>query len=160
MTDQNSAFPPNAFLIVDGADIIPLTKEINNIGRMDDNDIVIPNAHISRYHAQVRGIDGNFVLIDLTSTSGTTVNGTRIRSKVLAPGDIIMMAGVPLIYGQTSGPDKFKNPEPDPAARPSGSRKEKPGITQEVDLSTIDHILDIMDITEEPKETPDDNREN
>ena len=159
MTNQTTAFPPNAFLIVDGADIIPLTKEINNIGRMDDNDIVIPNAHISRYHAQVRGIDGRFVLIDLQSTSGTTVNGTRIRSKVLAPGDIIMMAGVPLIYGQSSGPEKFKNARPEPAERPSAPRKDKPGITQEVDLSTIDHILDIMDITEEPNENPDENRE-
>ncbi len=158
MTNPDQSFPKNAFVILNGADIITLDKNVINIGRMDDNDIVIPNAHISRYHAQLRGIDGNFVLVDLESTSGTMVNGNKIDQKVMAPGDVILMAGVPLIYGQTSGADKITSRGKDPSKKTTKPTA-RSGITQEVDLSTVDSILDIIDISEDEPKPPKENRE-
>ena len=158
MSNPLPNFPPNAFLIINGADIYPLKKEYINIGRMDDNDIVLPNAHISRYHAQIKGLDGKFLLVDMQSTSGISVNGNPITSKELAPGDVIMIAGIPLIYGQTNSANKFNSGSEDPL-HPSEQDKPEMGATEEVDLSTLDNILDIIDFSEDHTDSPDVNRE-
>jgi hypothetical protein len=92
--------PSNAFLIVNGTDIFPLTQKVINIGRRDDNQIVIRDARVSRIHAQLRVFKGRYVIFDLDSTGGTFVNGERVRQHILYPGDVISLAGVPLVYGQ------------------------------------------------------------
>jgi len=53
------------------------------IGRLKDNDIVIDNSSVSRYHCQLF-IDnsGNVFLTDLNSSNGTYVNGIRIKDSV------------------------------------------------------------------------------
>ena len=92
--------PANAFLIVDGTRIFSLTQSVINIGRRSDNQLVIDDGRISRVHAQLRAIKGRFVLFDLDSKAGTFVNGQRIHQCVLYPGDVISLAGVPLVFGQ------------------------------------------------------------
>ena len=92
--------PPNAFLIVDGLQIYPLRQAVVNIGRRADNHLVIDDERVSRLHTQLRVVRGQFVIFDLESTGGTWVNGERIRQKILQPGDVISLAGLPLIYGQ------------------------------------------------------------
>lgn len=90
----------SAFLIYNGDQIFPLRQSVINIGRRSDNNLVIDDARISRAHAQIRQNRGQYVLFDLNSTGGTTVNGQRIRQYNLKPGDVIALAGVPLIYGE------------------------------------------------------------
>lgn len=92
--------PASAFLIVGGAQIFQLTTPIINIGRKKDNDLVIENSAISRRHAQLRAISGHYHLFDLGSTGGSKVNNVDVKSAVLLAGDVITLAGVPLIYGQ------------------------------------------------------------
>lgn len=92
--------PANAFLIVDGTRIFSLTQSVINIGRRTDNDLVIDDGRISRVHAQLRAIKGRYVLFDLDSRGGTLVNDQRIHQSVLYPGDVISLAGVPLVFGQ------------------------------------------------------------
>jgi hypothetical protein len=92
--------PPNAFLIVDGLQIYPLHQAVVNIGRRTDNHLVIEDVRVSRLHAQLRVVHGQFVIFDLESTGGTWVNGERIRQKTLQPGDVISLSGLPLIFGQ------------------------------------------------------------
>jgi pSer/pThr/pTyr-binding forkhead associated (FHA) protein len=41
-----------------------------------------------------------YMIFDLNSTGGTFVNGIQITQQELTPGDLISLAGVPLIYGQ------------------------------------------------------------
>lgn len=49
------------------------------IGRTPDNDVVIHDPKISRHHAQiVQHERGEYSIVDLKSTNGTYVNGTRI----------------------------------------------------------------------------------
>jgi pSer/pThr/pTyr-binding forkhead associated (FHA) protein len=93
-----------SFLIVDGSKIINLDKPLTNIGRSPDNHVVIDDLRISRYHAQIREEQDGFLLIDLRSTGGTSVNGEAITKVKLAAGDIISLSGIPIIYGET---DKF-----------------------------------------------------
>lgn len=96
----------NAFLIVDGVKVIPITGNLMNIGRRSDNHLVINDPRISRVHAQLRFVRGNFMVFDLNSTGGTWVNGERVRQRILRPGDVISLSGVPLVFGH-------ENREPD-----------------------------------------------
>lgn len=92
--------PVHAFLIVDGVQVFPLTQPVINIGRRPDNHLVIDDPRISRLHAQLRAINGQYIIFDLDSTGGTWVNGERVRQSTLIPGDVVSLSGVPLVYGQ------------------------------------------------------------
>jgi hypothetical protein len=99
------AIPSNAFLIVEGNRVFPLDRTVVNIGRRGDNHLVLPDPRVSRAHAQIRAIRGQYLLFDLNSTGGTMVNGRRVHQYTLKPGDVISLSGVPLIYGEDSPPD-------------------------------------------------------
>ncbi len=92
--------PQQAFLIVYSNEIFPLERAVTNIGRMPDNDLVFDDLRVSRKHAQLRKIRGQFVLFDLGSTQGTFVNGEAVNQRALSPGDIISLGGVSLMFGQ------------------------------------------------------------
>ncbi len=94
------AIPAHAFLIVDGTRIFPLTQAVVNIGRRPDNDLVIEDERVSRVHAQLRAIKGRYVIFDLGSRGGTFVNDQLVQQSVLYAGDVISLAGVPLVFGQ------------------------------------------------------------
>lgn len=93
--------PAGAFLIVGGAQIFPLSQAIVNIGRKNDNHLVLENPQVSRRHAQLRAINGHYHFFDLGSTGGSRINNVETKSAVLLAGDVINLAGaVPLIYGE------------------------------------------------------------
>jgi hypothetical protein len=91
---------PEAFLILNDGHIFPIKKTVLNIGRSPENHVVIKEATISRFHAQLRYAHGRFTLFDLESTGGTLINGKRVHRDTLRPGDVISLAGVNLIFGQ------------------------------------------------------------
>lgn len=101
---DNGQLPENAFLIVDGIKVFPLQKLVVNIGRRLDNHLVIDDPRVSRTHAQLRAIKGRYIIFDLNSTGGVYVNGQRTKQSVLYPGDVISLAGVPLVFGQDNPP--------------------------------------------------------
>jgi pSer/pThr/pTyr-binding forkhead associated (FHA) protein len=92
-----------AFLIVNGVDIFALpgqgTGGVINIGRMAGNQLVLADHRVSRTHAQLRVMQGRYMLFDLASTHGTFVNGLRINSHELKAGDVISFGGVPVVFG-------------------------------------------------------------
>jgi hypothetical protein len=58
------------------------------LGRSRDCDCVLDEPSVSRRHAGLRGADGRWLLRDLGSRNGTTVNGLRVLGEVeVAPGD-------------------------------------------------------------------------
>ncbi len=61
------------------------------IGRNPTTDVTLLDESISREHAIILHDDetGEFSIEDLQSTNGTKVNGKRIRSAELSPGDEI-----------------------------------------------------------------------
>jgi hypothetical protein len=120
---DNEAFPQNAFLIVDGVKVFPLRQSVINIGRRLDNQLVIDDPRVSRNHAQLRAIKGRFVIFDLNSTGGTFVNGQRTSQSVMYPGDVISLAGVPLVYGQDNPPPRPDLAETNPLSEASAERK-------------------------------------
>jgi hypothetical protein len=48
------------------------------VGRASDNDAMIANQRVSRYHAQLRWIESAWLVYDLDSTNGTFVDGERV----------------------------------------------------------------------------------
>lgn len=104
--DEHGSIPENAFLIVEGVKVFPLSAPVINIGRRLDNQLIIDDPRVSRNHAQLRSIKGRFVVFDLNSTGGTFVNGQRTSQSVLYPGDVISLAGVSLIFGQDNPPPR------------------------------------------------------
>jgi hypothetical protein len=121
--ESSEQMPENAFLIVEGVKVFPLTVAVVNIGRRLDNQLIIDDPRVSRNHAQLRSIKGRFVVFDLNSTGGTFVNGQRTSQTVLYPGDVISLAGVALIFGQDNPPPrpdlKETGPFPNSADRPT-----------------------------------------
>jgi hypothetical protein len=91
---------PNAFLIVNGLMTYPLGSPVVNIGRDPVNQVCLDDKRVSRMHAQLRLIQGRFVIFDLDSSGGTFVNGVLVNRHTLNAGDVILLAGVPLVYGQ------------------------------------------------------------
>ncbi len=89
----------NGYLITTDEEYYQIGKLITNIGRREDNDLVIDNLRVSRVHAQIRQIKQKHVVFDLDSTSGTKVNGVKIHQHTLNHGDVIEIADVPIIYG-------------------------------------------------------------
>ena len=133
--DKNSeTIPENAFLIVEGVRVYPLKDSVVNVGRRLENHLVIDDPRISRNHAQLRAINGRYVLFDLNSTGGTFVNGQRTSQTVLYPGDVISLAGVALIFGQDNPPPRPDLTETSPFKDNTAS--ERPTAT--LDQKTVD----------------------
>ncbi len=94
---------PDAFLVVGGTHIFRLQADEVAIGRSLDNDLVIDNPRVSRRHSLIQSSGGQFSIQDLHSTAGTQVNGRRVRSEMLHPGDVIRLAETELVYGESPG---------------------------------------------------------
>jgi hypothetical protein len=78
-----------ALLVLEGKRMVVGPAGVT-IGRSRQSDIVVDDPNVSRQHAEVRPRGGSWVLTDLGSTNGSSVNGRRIdRPEVLKPGDEI-----------------------------------------------------------------------
>jgi hypothetical protein len=121
--DQDESIPVKAaFLIVGGTKVHTLQQAVTNIGRRLDNHLVVDDPRVSRYHAQIRYVRGRFIIFDLNSTGGTYVNGQRTSQSALYPGDVISLAGLPIIFGQDNPPPSTASGNTTPLA-PSTSER-------------------------------------
>jgi pSer/pThr/pTyr-binding forkhead associated (FHA) protein len=70
-------------------DVISLGKPTITIGREVGRDIVIDDPTVSRAHAELSYMNGVWMIRDNNSSNGTFVNGVRVTSQVLHPGDTV-----------------------------------------------------------------------
>ncbi len=110
------------FLIIGGTNVFTLDQAVTNIGRRLDNHLVIDDPRISRYHAQIRYVRNHFLIFDLNSTGGTFVNGQRTTQSVLYPGDVISLAGLPIVFGQDAPPSSVSKGDTAPFSPASSDR--------------------------------------
>ncbi len=96
-TQNHPASEPNVFLIIN-KQIVPLNQNIVRLGRHLDNNVVLHEDAISRFHAEIRYENGSYVLHDQQSTAGTFVNNQRIERCVLNSGDVISLAGLSIMF--------------------------------------------------------------
>jgi hypothetical protein len=75
------------------------------IGRARDNDVVLDDGKVSRHHARLLPRHRTLVFIDLGSTNGSWVNGTRIAEVALGEGDRIELGETVLVVESVAGTD-------------------------------------------------------
>lgn len=68
-------------------------KDNTAIGRSPSNDVVLKEPKVSRQHAAINKYNEHYILIDLKSSNGVYVNGTKVDECVLHPGDEISIGG-------------------------------------------------------------------
>jgi Protein of unknown function (DUF3662)/FHA domain len=87
-------------LTVDGHDY-PVTSRRVVLGRSRECDIRVPDANVSRRHAELRQEGATYWIVDLDSTNGTELNGRRIDRAKLADGDRITVGSTDVVFGRS-----------------------------------------------------------
>ncbi len=62
------------------------TQGIIRIGSAPDNDLVLPDETVSREHCRIVQEESGYLLVDRSSTNGTSLNGVRVREAYLHNG--------------------------------------------------------------------------
>ncbi|MSR56782.1 MAG: FHA domain-containing protein [Planctomycetaceae bacterium] len=114
-----------------GGDPIPLLKVKLLVGRRDGCDIALRFPNVSSRHCELEMREGYWLVRDLNSSNGTKVNGVRVRSKWILPGDELAVAKHRFKIDYTVAPDA---PPPPPLAEndeiPGQSLMEKAGLVR------------------------------
>ncbi|MFN2488946.1 MAG: FhaA domain-containing protein [Actinomycetota bacterium] len=77
---------------------ISITEVPVTIGRQSTNDVVLSDPNVSRRHAELRRNGDRWVLVDLGSTNGSTVNGKPAREQELDHGDRLSFGTSELVF--------------------------------------------------------------
>jgi len=77
--------------VVNGEDrVVPLTGGGRiRLGRGSDNDVVLADVSVSRYHAEILREGEGWSVHDLKSTNGVEVNHVPVEKALLRPGDLL-----------------------------------------------------------------------
>lgn len=70
-----------------------------NIGRTQDNQIIFDNKYVSSQHAILIWQNQGWSITDAQSRNGTFVNGQRIATTRLVPGDMVYIMGLKIVVG-------------------------------------------------------------
>src|SRR5207302_1888593 len=79
LEERARARKENALLLLDGKRLV-VGPAGATIGRSRQCDVVLTDPNVSRKHAEIRPRGGSWVVTDLGSTNGVTLNGRRIEA--------------------------------------------------------------------------------
>lgn len=91
---------PTLFVIrgVDQGSRFELTEPTIRLGRDPSSTIPLHDTEVSRHHAEIRRIEGEYAISDLNSSNGTFINGQRIRHQQLTSGDQLQVGSTLMLY--------------------------------------------------------------
>ncbi|MGI8663858.1 MAG: FhaA domain-containing protein [Acidimicrobiales bacterium] len=78
-------------LVLPTGDRVVLGEYVVTMGRNPDSTIVLADPNVSRAHAEVHPRGTGFVVVDLGSTNGSKVNGSKVSEHALVDGDEIVL---------------------------------------------------------------------
>jgi pSer/pThr/pTyr-binding forkhead associated (FHA) protein/uncharacterized RDD family membrane protein YckC len=77
---------------------IGLPRSLLSIGRDPSNDLVLPDAMVSRRHAVIEYRGSQYYLRDCNSSNGSLVNGDRVSERGLRDGDLVAIGTARLLF--------------------------------------------------------------
>ena len=81
--------PSGALSITYQGEVFQVTKDRFIIGRgKQTSDLTIKDPNVSRQHAMIEFLTGQYYIVDMGSTNGVEYNGQRIARKQIAEGDV------------------------------------------------------------------------
>ncbi len=123
------------------------------IGRDPENSVVLEDVQISRHHLRIYPDKQNWLIEDLKSTNGTTVNGKALRkAQKLKHGDLVTM-GEDSTFEVVLKTEKPKEAEPTANAEVQEKLRIKREKRNDVDPMTDNPIEDIEEFVDEEKDT-------
>ncbi len=90
-SNGGTAPPPGAPVLAAfyGGQRFVVNKDRFIIGRgKQSSDLTIKDPNVSRQHAMVEFLNGQYYMVDMGSTNGVEYNGQRIARKAIAEGDL------------------------------------------------------------------------
>jgi hypothetical protein len=82
------AQPSGTLTITYQGEVFQVTKDRFIIGRGKQNsDLTIKDPNVSRQHAMIEFLTGQYYIVDMGSTNGVEYNGQRVQRKVISDGD-------------------------------------------------------------------------
>ena len=91
---------PNLYVVTNDGQIFnfPISKDTVRIGRSNDNDLILADNTVSRYHTEIQKRKNDYILADLGSYNGTRLNGKSIQKVFLKHGDKIQIGSSKLTF--------------------------------------------------------------
>jgi pSer/pThr/pTyr-binding forkhead associated (FHA) protein len=91
---------PNLYVVTNDGQIFnfPISKDTVRIGRSNDNDLILADNTVSRYHTEIQKRKNDYILADLGSYNGTKLNGKSIQKVFLKHGDKIQIGSNKLTF--------------------------------------------------------------
>ena len=101
------------------ATVVPLLRDEITIGRQEGNTIRLTERNVSRSHARLLSRNGCYIVEDLGSYNGVTVNGERIDARAeLAAGDQLGIGDYDLAFQSDVVATANTMPSPKPKSQP------------------------------------------
>ena len=75
-----------------GGDPVPLLKDKLLVGRRSHCDIQLRFPNVSSHHCELEFVNGFWRVQDVGSSNGIKINGERLDSKWLMPGDVLSIS--------------------------------------------------------------------
>ncbi|MHB1846483.1 MAG: FHA domain-containing protein, partial [Deltaproteobacteria bacterium] len=131
------------------------------IGRVDQNDIVLPKGNVSKQHSKLVLREGRIVVVDLKSTNGTFVNGKKIAAPQVVRaddkiniGDFVLGVepGRPVAKGVPSRAPTRPPPEPEPD--PDEASGEDRGLDEDQLADAEEPAAEAEAVEDEPPPEP------
>lgn len=93
-------YQPSARLRSSVGKIYILSEPLTRLGREPENNIILASEKASRYHAEIRFVDGRYFIEDLNSKNGIRLNGKLLKNEevVLTKGDTLHIGGLEFFF--------------------------------------------------------------
>ena len=90
--------------------LVPIEKPRILLGRSGDSDVVLVDAQASATHCRIEQNGDVYRIDDLESANGTWLNGQRVKSRRLQPGDVIGVGRTEILFEAAVAPAKSRRP--------------------------------------------------
>jgi len=81
-------------------DVHEIADDVTSFGRSSANIIQVKDEQSSRQHCRIEKAGDGYRLVDLGSRNGTKVNGVKVSSQTLKPGDVITIGDYSITFDE------------------------------------------------------------